>query len=384
MRILIVSTHFPSRFHGGGVYMLNLIKELSKKNDIYFISRIEGYEKEEMDNLMKYCAYLKVFNKLKFHKNPIKFIKNYFTEFLLEINNIIKIYDIQIVHIEYTLCGLYSPFIKHKKIVISEVDVLFGSRQTRYQYSKGTSKILNLIKYWIVKKVEMQILKHAELILTRSKDDKLLIKKENNNLNIQVCPIGLKVNEYNKKRNIIKEDSLLFIGNFKHYANIDAVNYFIKNIFPEILLKIPRAKFYIIGKYYEKISMMKSKNIILCGEVSDVKDHFTFYKVFVAPITWGSGIKVKILEAMAAGMPVITTSIGAYGIDAKNNQDIIIENDPIKYAKKTIELLKNTELRDCIGLNGQKHTINNFNISKICKDLEINYKKLINNVDNNS
>lgn len=143
--------------------------------------------------------------------------------------------------------------------------------------------------------------------------------------------------------------------------NENGIIHFVNNIFPLVLARDPEAELYIIGGgVTEQVKMLASDNVILTGRVVDVRDAVGSCEVFVCPLQFGSGIKTKNLEAMAMGIPVVTTPIGAENIDALNGNDWLVAESDQEFANSVCMLLEDEEQRKRIGLHGQKFVKDNF------------------------
>ena len=167
-----------------------------------------------------------------------------------------------------------------------------------------------------------------------------------------------------------KEDnSISYIGNFNVAANVDTLDMICNKILP--LLK-HNYKFYIIGSCPEKImkEYNKNENIVFVGRVEDLTEYIRKTQVFFCPISFGTGIKTKIVEAMAMGMPIITNDVGAEGIAATNGKELIIENDFNNLAKCLDNLLENCTLREELGKNAQQFAYDNFRWEVVYKSFE--------------
>lgn len=123
--------------------------------------------------------------------------------------------------------------------------------------------------------------------------------------------------------------------------------------------------------------MAKSNpNIICTGYVEDVREYLHKCKVYVCPLRIGGGTRLKILEAMAAGIPIVSTSVGSEGLNVTNNMNILIAESPEGFAKKVIDLLNNLELREKITINARRFVEENYDWESIAKrQMEI-YEKL--------
>jgi O-antigen biosynthesis protein len=128
-------------------------------------------------------------------------------------------------------------------------------------------------------------------------------------------------------------NDLAFVGGYGHAPNIDAVLYFIQSILPRILSSVPRARFLVIGSRAEIITNLpQSERILLIGHVGVVERYLYRCHALVAPLRFGAGIKGKICQAMAIGLPVVTTSIGAEGLGVRDGQHLLVRDDASTFA----------------------------------------------------
>jgi len=195
-------------------------------------------------------------------------------------------------------------------------------------------KILLLapIKKFVMKN-EIKLLDSYELNIGRITDKTIFVaKSETDEFNKQLgekkaftIPIGVDVEYFVPTVNQPKENYIGFLGVLNVAHNESAIKHFVNDIFPKVLEKNKNVKFLIIGPgASENLKLLASKNIKFTGRVNDVRDYLSQCKAFVCPLTFGSGIKTKNLEAMSMGIPVVTSLIGAENIDAINGQDWFI------------------------------------------------------------
>jgi polysaccharide biosynthesis protein PslH len=136
---------------------------------------------------------------------------------------------------------------------------------------------------------------------------------------------------------------LLFQGIIDWYPNRDAVDYFARNIFPLIQAECPQARFVVAGRNPPKDfvdSFKYEPNIELTGTVPDIRPYLASASVVVIPLRLGGGTRIKILEACAAGKPVVSTTIGAEGLDLEPEKEILIADQPNEFARSVISLLR--------------------------------------------
>ena len=139
---------------------------------------------------------------------------------------------------------------------------------------------------------------------------------------------------------------IIFMGTLSWEANVDGLLYFLSDVFPEILKVDAGLKFNIVGRNPDsrliEASEKYTENIVFHGFVDSIEDVFKLGRVFILPLRFGSGMKVKCLDALYAGMPVVTTSIGAEGIDLKHDEHALICDDSDEFSTSVLELLSNS------------------------------------------
>src|SRR5262249_49615731 len=149
----------------------------------------------------------------------------------------------------------------------------------------------------------------------------------------------------------------LFIGGFQHRPNTDAVLFFVQEIYPLINKRLPEAKFYIIGdRPSQEITALSTERIIVAGLQRDVGPFFDKVKLSVAPLRFGAGVKGKINQSMAFGVPVVATSLAVEGMELRDRKDILVADEPQDFARALIELYESEELWNRLSQNGIKKT----------------------------
>jgi len=149
----------------------------------------------------------------------------------------------------------------------------------------------------------------------------------------------------------------LFIGGFQHPPNTDAVLYFTEAIYPLVNEHLSDAKFYIIGeKPPPEVVALATENVIVTGLQTDVRPFFDSVKLSVAPLRFGAGVKGKINQSMAYGVPVIATSLAVEGMMLTDHEDILVADEPEDFARALLELYESEELWNRLSENGIERT----------------------------
>ena len=171
---------------------------------------------------------------------------------------------------------------------------------------------------------------------------------------ISVVPTGVDLKEYSAVATETGDPQdnqvVLFLGSMDWEANIDGVDYFCRNIWQEVKTAVPAAKFCIVGRNpHPRVTRWTSDSVEVTGRVESVLPYLRNAAVFVVPLRIGGGTRLKIYEAMAAGKAVVSTTVGAEGLDVHHGQDIVLADTEKAFAKAVIELLRDAELRRRLG-----------------------------------
>jgi len=164
---------------------------------------------------------------------------------------------------------------------------------------------------------------------------------------LTVVPTGVDVERYRAAAGVEPARPLLmFLGSMDWEANIDAVDYFCREIWPAIRSAVPSARFRIVGRNpHPRVMKLASESVEVTGRVPSVVDHLREAAVFVVPLRVGGGTRLKIFEAMAAGKAVVSTAVGAEGLEVHDGRDVILADGPARFADAVIGLLQDPERR---------------------------------------
>ena len=164
----------------------------------------------------------------------------------------------------------------------------------------------------------------------------------------------------------------LFIGGFQHRPNIDAVLFFVQKIYPLLSEHLGDAKFYVIGDNAPpEIAGLATERIVVAGLQREVRPFFNSVKLSVAPLRFGAGVKGKINQSMAFGVPVVATSLAVEGMDLTDREDILVADEPEDFARALIELYESEELWNTLSQNGIKETRASYSTDTASKKLEL-------------
>jgi glycosyltransferase involved in cell wall biosynthesis len=216
--------------------------------------------------------------------------------------------------------------------------------------------------------------------MTVTEQDRQLLQKISGCGSIGYLPRGVDVPPESPPASIREKGSLLFIGTFNHQPNIDAAEWLLREIFPSLQAKHPHTILHVIGANPPShLQRMASSlpNVRLHGFVDDVEQYLDRSTVFVAPLKFGGGVKIKILHAMSRGIPVVTTSVGAEGIDGLELRPLLIANSTASIVSKISLLLDRQDVASSVGDAGFVVARGNYSWQPVIARLEAFYSLAI-------
>ncbi|MEM2129217.1 MAG: glycosyltransferase family 4 protein [Candidatus Bathyarchaeia archaeon] len=246
-------------------------------------------------------------------------------------------------------------------------------------------KEANFVRKIIETSIEKMIYKFANLILTVSdKERKVLLSYQITKADIAIIPNGVETRIFAPEKKfescdyhgLLNKRVVVFVGNMEYAPNKEAVNLIATKIAPEVIKKVKETIFLLVGR----ISGPTYHNLHYLGVVKNVAPILAASDVAIAPLLNGAGTRLKILEYFSCGLPVVSTTVGAEGLEVKNGVHIIIEDDMDLFALKIVALLENPKLSKHIGQSARQLVLDKYDWTKIGAYLnEVIKKTLIRN-----
>jgi len=263
-----------------------------------------------------------------------------------------------IIQIELPHLALLIPLLKilRKPIVLDEHGVEVHAIQ---EIRRAQERRVGIVEYFGILLLEWLAVKASSLIFTCSDHDaKMLIEKYKvANNKVVIVPNGVD-DDFFEYANSYSYDkpTIIFIGNFNHAPNVYAAKVILNKFTPNVYRRDENLSFVFVGRNPPQWLVDNgSKNCVkVFGNVKDVRPYLTGADIAIAPVYHGSGTRIKILEYMALGKPVISTSKGVEGLDVENGKHILLRDNPTEFAETIIELLLNRNLAVRLGKNGYR------------------------------
>ncbi len=268
--------------------------------------------------------------------------------------------------------GYFRLLQPNAKIVIDSVDIVYARLFAK-------AKLKNNTDYYVeaenIKNRELATYSQADLIITITPEDTDILLQDLPDTNTFIIP---NIHEIHASDDGKTEfPSLIFIGIFSHEPNVDAVLYFYHEIWPQIIKNHPDIHWFIVGgNPPPEIQNLACSNIEITGYVPETLPYLKKSWISIAPLRFGAGMKGKVGEAMAAGIPVVTTDFGAQGLDITNGEQLLIATSAAEYSELINNLILDSEKREYIGNQGLIFIESNFSTQTVNVILEKFIKKL--------
>ncbi|HTR81103.1 MAG TPA: glycosyltransferase [Bacteroidota bacterium] len=226
---------------------------------------------------------------------------------------------------------------------------------------------------------EMEACRKHDAIFVTSSRDKCILDRDVEDVQKFVVPNGVDTKYFTPSIGFSEPHSIVFTGMMAYVPNYDGMLYFLDQIFPIVLRSIPDAKIYVVGNRPPKrLQKRSSRNVIITGYVDDVRPYVWRSSVYVVPLRMGGGTRLKIVEAMAMKKPIVTTSIGCEGIEAKDNEDLLVRDTPQEFADAVIRLLEDRSLAARLVWHSYEKVRASYDWSIIGRQMERLYQRLVN------
>jgi sugar transferase (PEP-CTERM/EpsH1 system associated) len=395
MNILFFTARIPfPPDRGDRIRPYYMIKYLSQNHSVSLLTFTDARDELwRLEGLKGYCKHMEVvvMSKLRsysnillhpFSKKPFQCLYYDSREMREKINKLLRDYKFGIVHIFPLRLAGYLKYFGNSRVVIDFCDskALLHSRLMRLR----TNPIFKLIDFeeWLkMEFYEAKINRTATKCIAISSVDKEVIERKGNSNHLEVIPNGVDLSYFKPWPAQQERNSLIFVGSMDVIWNVDAVLYFYNKILPHVRKKIPDVKLYVVGANpaWKIRSLSRDPNVVITSNVLDVRPFIARSILSIVPMRLGAGIKNKVLESMAMRRPVISTTIGAEGIDVAENENILIADDPHDFAEKTIEVLENHYLRNRLAENGYRLVREKYDWFSVVGCLEKIYQSMLNN-----
>ena len=346
----------------------------SKKTSEFYLEKA----KYSFQNIDTSISYFKMLTNIFFSRKSY-IVKRFFDKNANEkLKEILLSEKFDIIQLEGVFLAYYIPTIRKyskAKIVLRAHNLEFKIWE-RFAENESFLKKFYLKNILIprLKNLENETAKKVDCIVPISSVDEKFFRKLNTNKAIKTLPVAYEINKQESK--LPSVFSVGFIGGLDWLPNSEGVKWFLKNVWKEFVKIKPKAIFNLAGRNFPKRYYdLQDTNLFIFGEIDNAQEFTLDNSIMIAPILSGSGMRVKIIEAMALGRTVLSTSVGAEGIKYENNKNIFVANTAKEWIKILVKLAENEEILKKVSKEAKILIDKNHNSKKLGKELIEFYKK---------
>ncbi|MFN3322845.1 MAG: glycosyltransferase [Bryobacteraceae bacterium] len=388
LRVLFVSPYpICPPIHGGGVFMYHTVRQLTRHAEVHLIALLDhAHEREAHAELDELCASTEYIIRMEAQTkalgsivpHAVREFANSDLEWLIHRQVYTK--RIDAIQLEYTQLAQYACPLDRLVTALFEHDIYFQSIARGLGGLKGAlTKPSAAYEYLRALRFELRALPRLDLIQVCSRDNGEYLLSYLPALRDRVHPgqrAGIDTSRYAFAESGREPGTILFLGSFRHLPNAAALEWFVRQVMPRVLERCPAARLVVIGSDPPPRHSLPDMGdaIELRGFVEDVREPLARYAVFACPILSGSGVRVKLLEAFAAGIPVVSTRLGAEGLAWNDGEFSRLADDPAAFADAILELFAQPVEAAAMARRAREEVCANWDMAAITARLAASYR----------
>lgn len=390
LKVLFVSPYpIVPPTHGGGVLMHETLSQLAKLCNLHLIVRLDHPSELPAHELLRpmvaSCEFMVRPNNK--HASPGSLLPHAVREFASDdlawlIHRQIYTKQIDVVQLEYLPMAQYAGRYRRIATVVFEHDIYFQSLARGLTAMTGVlGKAKAAVEYLRALHYETRVLPQLDGIQVCSRENRQYLLSFVPALSEKVWDglrVGVQTSRYTFLSHGREPDTMLFVGSFRHLPNQVALKWFTQNVLPLVVRARPNSRLIVVGSDPPPAHAFTSlDHIELRGFVEDVREPMARYAVFVCPILTGSGVRVKLIEAFASGIPVVSTRLGAEGLASDDGEFCELADDPAAFARKILALFEDPFRAAEMAARARRKVVQDWDIFMVTRRLEANYRDIV-------
>lgn len=387
MKILFLSAYLPGRgLHGGSSRIFEILHYLHRHHEISLMCFKNRHDdSSRVRELKNMCRRVDIFllnERRPFYLFPYEpYIDYQSEEFHHRLQKLVQKEKFDLIQFEYVQMGLFHKDVEGIPSVLTEHELGFLAALKRIPFLENPfEKIRARYNALQTMKRELEILQTVDHVICMNQHETDTVRGYLQKDNVSVLPHGLDTVYFQPDPSIEPEPfSIGFFGAYHHQPNVDAVLHFVRDIFPLVKERVPAAHFYAIGIHPpEELQRLNDRaDVTVTGFVSDIRELLNKCRVVVAPLRLGLGMRVKMMEAMGMGKPVVATDLACAGFDAVDGQHVMIANTPETFSEAVCYLLQDRGCAERLGKEARKLVEEHFDFNAVGRRMEAIYQQVL-------
>ncbi len=381
LKVLFFSQRFPYPMDTGGkIRTGKLLEKLKDEFDITLISNVESPRDDPyLDRMPALCSsfrpvpwketekyslsfYVKLIGAM-FSRYPFTVINDYSKDLESKIRGVVNEQNYDLLVCDFLQPSLNVSKIKNHPSLLFQHNV--ESMIVRRHYESATDPLSRLF-WWLqwqkMRRYERETCTRFNGIVAVSEQDKNLLEQEFGTRNVFTIPTGIDTEFFSPRRGNVEKDSLVFTGSMDWLPNEDAILFFAREILGKIRAQVPGVKLTVVGRNPSRRlnnELKRYPEIEVVGWVEDIRPFVSRHMLYIIPLRIGGGTRIKVYEAMAMGKAVVSTAVGVEGLPVTSGVNVIIADDPERFAQSVIRALRDSELRTVIEKMAREFVVEN-------------------------
>jgi glycosyltransferase involved in cell wall biosynthesis len=400
MRILFVTPYLPSPARFGGQRRLEgLMRSLAKRHELSLLSfnATDPYTQLSLDATRSYCAEVVTFPDMDFLDNRHKRLLQARSivsrhsyehlllarrrEFMARLQSFVDSQRFDIVQVEFCQMAAFrfaqSPGRRYRTLLDEhniEFDIIRRTADAEVGKARQAYSAVNWRK---LRREERGAWRRFDGVTVTSQRDAGELQKLEPQTPLRVVPNGVDIEQFQPASGEPEPDNLLFFGAMNYYPNQDGIRFFVEQVLPLIVRRRPTAKLWIVGPGSDDLKPLRGPHVEVTGFVDAVEPYIDRAAAVVVPLRLGGGTRLKIVEAMAKAKAIVSTKIGAEGIDVRHQEHALLADEPQAFADEVERVLSDAALRQRLGAAARQLAVDRYSWPALVSDLEGFYEQLL-------
>jgi glycosyltransferase involved in cell wall biosynthesis len=401
MNILFVAPFLPSPPRFGGQRRIDgLVRELAHRHAVSVLSfnATDEWERVSLVETSTYCREVRTLPNYEpvgagaKRKNQLRSLASRYSyehslvaarrDFQRAFDEMLSAQDYDVVQIEFVQMAPFR-FSRDARtgplFVLDEHNIEYDILRRTAKASAGWSRtVYNAVNWRKLAREERSAWRRFDGVALTSARDEDLLREDFPTCRTAVIPNGVNTSEFAQSSGAVDTDSVVFFGAINYFPNADGVMFFADEVFPAVRRRRPDASFRIIGPGASaEILQRQHSGVEVVGMVDDVNPYIDRAAVIVVPLRIGGGTRLKIVEALSKGKPVVSTRLGAEGLDVVDGKHLLLADEPQHFAEQIERVLADPDLAQRLGAAGRTLMAERYSWGSITEQLERFYDELL-------
>ena len=398
MKILVITTKSPfPLYEGRALRTYNLLREVAKRHEIALLTFVQTREElDGIDKMREFCAHVD-YVRLNFEAGllrlgwdivrelfgtaPLHAVKYRSRAMRRKVRALLDSGSIDVVHLDMLHLGEYLGMCEGKPVVLTEHNVESVLLRRRAENTSNPLGKLYLYYQWLkLRAYEAKVCRRVDHVVAVSELDAEQLRELAGISDVTPISNGVDTGYFDGSWGNVRPNSLVFVGGLTWFPNYDAVRYFCAEVLPRVAAEIPDVTLTVVGKSPSRNSIRDvadNPRVRLTGLVDDVRPLIAEAAVYVVPLRVGGGTRLKILDALSMGKPLVSTSVGCEGLDVEPDKQLLVADSAEHFAGQVIRLLRDRELAQRLGRSGRELVQRVYEWSVIAKELDRVYERCV-------